>query len=323
MIRSRLTAVVLAALAALAVPQSADAQLGGLIKKKVKEAIKPPEKTATAPAPSTDASAAAAAPAAQPVSNSRDPFAGQRVPNNRALLITDEMIGRIYRGLDAEAVMLKDLEKEIAAYPTPQAIQACKQKAAQTPEGQRLMNPGNFVKEGMTPDQLMAGMTKMSQESDAYYKKACPWDESKWSDYNRSEARKAIRAKAAAQATALPGPGPAKAAPPKTGKSQLLFETNPLDLMLPADTDTSVIVKGLAGIGLDENDFGEMIERILKYCELKKTMDVTPKPGGLKAPGYGGPDIFWVFTESELKVLQKFDCEGFKRKYANQLGAYA
>jgi hypothetical protein len=321
--RLRLTAVVLAALAALAVPQNADAQLGGLIKKKVKEAIKPPEKKDPAPAPSTDAAAPAAAAAAQPVSDSRDPFAGQRVPNARALIITDEMISRIYRGLDAEAVMLKDLEKEIAAYPTPQAIQACKAKASQTPEGQRLMNLGNFVKEGMTPDQVMAGMTKMSQESDAYYKKACPWDESKWSDYNRSEARKAIRTRAAAQATAVPAATPAKAAPVKTGTSHLLFETNPFDLMIAADTDTSVIVKGLAGIGLNELDFGEMIERILKYCELRKTMDVKPRAGGLKVHGDGGPDINWIYTESELKVLEKFDCEGFKRKYANQLGAYA
>src|SRR6185503_530057 len=164
MTRSQLTALLFAALATFALPPSADAQLGGLIKKKVKEAIKPPEKTNPAPQPA--APAPAPAPAAEPASNSRDPFADQRVPGNRALLITDEMIARIYRGLDAEAVMLKDLEKEIAAYPTPEKIQACKIKAAQTPEGQRLMNLGNFVKEGMTPEQLQAGMLKMSTESD-------------------------------------------------------------------------------------------------------------------------------------------------------------
>jgi len=284
--RSQLTAVVLAALTILAVPSLADAQLGGLIKKKVKEAIKPPEKTNPAPQP---AAAPAPAPAAEPVSNSRDPFAGQRVPGTRALVITDEMIARVYRGLDVEAAMLKDLEKEIAAYPTPEKIEACKIKASQTPEGQRLMNLGNFVKEGMTPDQIQAGMMKMSTESDAYYKKACPWDESKWSDGNRSDARRAIRTKAAAKA-------------------------------LP-DTAT-VIVKGLAGIGLNEYDFAEMIERILKYCELKKTMDVRPKTGGIKTPGEG-KDIYWVYTEGELRSLQKLDCDGFKKKYANLLGAYA
>lgn len=287
MTRSQLSQLALATLAMFAFTQSADAQLGGLIKKKVKEAIKPPEKTN--PAPQSAAAAPAPAPAAEPVSNSRDPFAGQRVPGNRALLITDEMIGRIDRGLDAEAVMLKDLEREIAAYPTPEKIQACKIKAAQTPEGQRLMNLGNFVKEGMTPEQVQAGMMKMSSESDAYYKKACPWDESKWSDSNRSEARTAIRTKAASKAL------PPSADPP---------------------------AKSLASIGLDENDFGEMIERILQYCKLKKAMDVRPKTGGVKAPGEG-QDIYWIYTESELKALQKFDCEGFKKKYANQLGAYA
>ena len=284
--RSQLTALLIAALTTLAVPSLADAQLGGLIKKKVKEAIKPPEKTNPAPQP---AAAGAPSPATEPASNSRDPFAGHRVPGTRALLINDEMIARMYRGLDAEAAMLKDLEKEIAAYPTPEQIEACKIKAAQTPEGQRLMNLGNFVKEGMTPDQIQAGMMKMSSESDAYYKRACPWDESKWSDGNRSDARRAIRTKAAAQT---------------------------------ADTDTAtVIVKGLAGIGLNEYDFAEMIERILKYCELKKTMDVGPKTGGIKTPGVG-KDIYWVYTESELKTLQKLDCAGFRKKYANLLGAY-
>ena len=51
-------------------------------------------------------------------------------------------------------------------------------------------------------------------------------------------------------------------------------------------------------------------------------MDVKPKTGGFKTPGDGGPDIFWVYTENELKALQKFDCDGFKKKYAAQLGAY-
>ena len=316
MTRWHLRAVVLAA-AMFALPQSADAQLGGLIKKKVKEAIKPPEKTNPAPQPA--APAPASSPAGPPASNSRDPFANQRVPGNRALLITDEMIARIYRGLDAEAVMLKDLEKEIAAYPTPQQIQACKAKAAQTPEGQKYLNPGNFIKEGMTNDQLMAAMSRMSTESDAYFKKACPWDETKWSDYNRSEARKAIRTKAAAKA--LPPSPAAPARPQSPSSSHLLFEIDPFDVTFAADTDTTVFVKGVGG-GLDENDFGEMIERILKYCELKKTMDVKPKTGGLKTPGDGGPDIFWVYTENELKALQKFDCDGFKKKYAAQLGAY-
>lgn len=315
MTRSQLTAVVLASFALLALPQSAEAQLGGLIKKKVKEAIVPPEKTNPAPQP---AAAAPAAPA-EPASNSRDPFAGQRVPGNRALLISDEMIARIYRGLDAEAAMLKDLEKEIAAYPTPEKIQACKIKASQTPEGQRLMNLGNFVKEGMTPEQLQAGMMKMTSESDAYYKKACPWDENKWSDYNRSQARRDIRKKAAAQALPPSASAPARSPSP----SRLLFEVDPFDVVaFAADSDTTVIIKGLAGIGLDENDFGEMIERILKYCELKMTMNVSPKTGGIQAPG-DGKDIYWVYTESELKALQKFDCDAFKKKYANQLGAYA
>ncbi len=274
--RSQLFVILIAASATLAFTPSADAQLGGLIKKKVKEAIKPPEKVNPQPQPAAPASSPAAAP-----SNSRDPFAGQRVPNARALLITDAMLARVARGLDAEHALIKDYEKELTKYPTPAQFQACQVKAASTPEGQRLMNPGNFIKEGMKPDELQAAMMKMSTESDAYYKKACPLKPV--TDYEKSERMKQIRTKAASM-----------------------------------DSDTVTI---LGTGGLDENDFGEMIERILKYCELKKTMDVKPKSGGIKVPG-DGKDIYWVYMERELVALQKFDCAAFRKKYADLLGAY-
>ena len=284
MFRSIAAIVVTAASISFSAPQAAEAQLGKIIKKKVKEAITPPEKSNPAPKPAESGPGQPSS--SEPASNSRDSFAHQRVPNERALLITDGMMARVRRGLDAETAMLKDLEKEIAAYPTPETIQACKVKASQTPEGQRLMNPGNFVKAGMTPEQTQAGMMKMTTESDAYYKKACPWDENKWSDYNRSEARSAIRTEAAAQAL-----------PPSAGQS--------------AESSDP---------GLDENEFGEVIERILKYCELKKTMDMSPKTGGIKVPGIG-QDIYWIFTVSELEVLAKLDCDAFRKKYAGQIGA--
>jgi len=280
-----IAAIVFAAASiSISAPQTAEAQLASLIKKKAKEAIKPPEKKNPAPQPAP-AAPAAGSPAEQ-ASNSRDPFANQRVPDARALMITDGIMGRVRRGLDAETAMLKDLEKEIAAYPTPQKIQECKGKALQTPEGQRLINLGNFVKAGMTPEETQAGMARMITESDAYYKKACPWDETKWSDYNRSEARSAIRKKAAAQA--LP--------PSATGQSAKSSDP-----------------------GLDENDLAEVIERILKYCDLKKTMDMSPKTGGIKIPGEG-KDIYWVFMQSELVTLENFDCAAFRKKYAGQIG---
>ena len=168
--RSHIIHIVIVAFATLAFAPSADAQLGGLIKKKVKEAIKPPEKAA--PQPQPEAPAPAASPAAAP-SNSRDPFAGQRVPNARALIITDAMLARIARGLDAERALIKDYEKQLARFPTPAQFEACRNKAAMTPEGQRFLNPGNFIKEGMKPDELQAAMMRMTTESDAYFSKAC------------------------------------------------------------------------------------------------------------------------------------------------------
>ena len=304
--RSHIIHVVIVAFATLAFAPSADAQLGGLIKKKVKEAIKPPEKAA--PQPQPEAAAPAASPAAAP-SNSRDPFAGQRVPNARALIITDAMLARIARGLDAEHALIKDYEKQLTKFPTQAQFEACRNKAATTPEGQRYLNPGNFLKEGMKPDELQAAMMRMTTESDAYFNKACPLKPV--TDYEKSQRMSQIRKKAASLATAA-------SAPATAGPSRLLFEVNPFDFALRADSDTVTII-GTGG--LDESDFGEMIERILKYCELKSQMDVKPRPGGLKTPGVG-KDIYWVYTESELVVLQKVDCAAFKKKYNDLLGAY-
>jgi hypothetical protein len=290
----------------LAFAPSADAQLRGLIKKKVKEAIKPPEKVNTQPQP--EAAAPASSPAAAP-SNSRDPFASQRVPGARALLISDAMLARVARGLDAEHVLIKDYEKQLAKYPTPEQFEACKLKAAMTPEGQRLMNIGNFIKEGMKPDELQNAMMKMSTESDAYYQKACPLKPV--TDYEKSERMKLIRIKSASLATT-------PSASATAGPSHLLYDVSPFDFALRADSD-SVTIIGTGGLG--ENDFGEMVERILKYCELKSQMDMKPRPGGFKTPGFG-KDIYWIYTESELVALQKFDCAAFKKKYNDLLGAY-
>jgi hypothetical protein len=274
----------------IAAPQTAEAQLRERVKKKVKDAIKPPEKRDPAPQPA--AASPAAASTVEAPSSSRDPFANHRVPDARSLVISSDMLARVHRGLDAEAAMLKDLEKEIAAYPTRETIQACKVKASQTPEGQRLMNLGNFVKAGMTPEQTQAGMMKMTAESDAYYKKACPWDEFKWNDANRSDARASIRTQASTKS------------------------------LLSTEADSAGEAKGLAGIPLNEGDFADVIERILKYCELRKTMNMSAKTGGIKVPGEG-QDIYWIFMESELKALESFDCDAVRKKYAGQIGAYA
>ena len=283
-----LAAVALLAALSFPVPQAAEAQLGGMIRKKVKEAIKTPEVKDPDPQPAAPSSTAA---------SSSEPAGHPRVPGARALLISKEMLARVRNGLDAEAAMLRDLDKQIAAYPSPEKIQACKIKASEKPEGQRVMNPGNFLKEGMTPEQIQAAMMKMTTESDAYFKKECPWDENKWSDYNRAAARTEIRTKAAAHAL------PAQ--------------------RVPADTLVKAVpVEGLAGIALSEGEFGELIERILKYCELKETMDVSPKTGGIKVPGVG-QDIYWVYTESELRDLETLDCEAFIKKYGKQVGANA
>src|SRR4029079_4201954 len=102
--------LMLAASMSAGTPCSADAQIGGFIKKKVKEAIKPPEKPSE-PAP---------APAGQSSNASAEEGGSSGLPTimGDGLAISSETIGRVMRGLDSEAAMLADFHKVLAKYPT-------------------------------------------------------------------------------------------------------------------------------------------------------------------------------------------------------------
>jgi hypothetical protein len=268
---------VLSAFMLLASPQSAEAQLGGLIKKKVKEAIKPPEKTDPAPQP-------AAAPATATKTDSRNPngfkyFGG-------AVVISSEMLARLTRGLNTELAMENDFEKDVARYPTQAQYDQCQAKALMSPEGQKVMDITNYVKPGASSDEAIKGMQERGVKAEALVKKSCPLDPKTWSDYNRREKLREIHKKAS-------------------------------EAMFTPGIDTAAVIS--SGIGVPELEYSQMIERLGKYCELKKTIDVTPKPGGLKYAG-DGQNIYWVWSEDELTELQKFDCEAFFKKYAKLLG---
>jgi hypothetical protein len=86
-----------------------------------------------------------------------------------------------------------------------------------------------------------------------------------------------------------------------------------------APSPKSVLVLPVGGF--HEHEYSVMIERLIKYCELKKSMDVSPKKGGLKVHGVGGPNINWVYTADELTALKNFDCGGFFKKYGKLIGS--
>ena len=296
-----------------ATPCTADAQLGGMLKKKIKEAIKPPEKPAeTAPAPAGQAQPGPSSPSsAAPETGASDLPRLER----GELEISNESLSRLMRGMDAETAMLADFEKVLAKYPTAEQYAQCQSKAMQTPEGQKAMAPMLNMPSNATAEQVQAVIAKTNADAVVVQKKMCPFDPDDWTSYKRSERMKQIRAKAASMARAKPVATTQSAR--VNGRPALLFDVNPFDAVADTVTDTLLVVRGG---GFDERDYGILIERLLEYCELKKTMDMSPKKGGVKALG-GGKYIYWVYTEAELTTLKSFDCDAFMKKYKTIIAA--
>jgi hypothetical protein len=254
--RSQVSAVALAAIAALAPIQSAGAQLGGLIKKKVSEAIKPAEK--------------AVEPAARPGQQ-------QSLFNADVMQITPASVASMRQAMATERSMQDEFRRELAKYPTREQYAECQQKAAISPEGQKIVAVMGNMPENATPEEHQRIITKMGTDMEALVKKLCPLNPDDWQDYKKRERVVAIHRKASS----------------------------------PFDT---IGVRGVSGDGVSElsarrNDI--LTERIVAYCEAKKAgADVSGDADGLKIPGTGR-DIYWVYTAEELKVLATIDCDKF------------
>ena len=325
MTRVKASVVALVVLAAFTLPQPAGAQLGGLIKKKVSDAVKQVPKKKETPQSATQPEETV-----QAMAPSR-PGGFQRVSGD-ALVITPAMLQRLTRGMDAELAMQKEFQKEVAKYPTPKQYEDCKAGVAMSPEGQKIVSPMANLPENVSAEQLQAIIMKMGTEMEALQKKKCPLDPYVWNDSRRSEKLREIRTKAAENAK-LTKPVAGSAPAEGTGRLALRFEIAPEEdwMLARVDTiqDTLIRITGVPGgttdnstvagePGLTEHEYSVMIERLVKFCEIKKSVDTKPKSGGLKYPG-SGAGIFWVWTEEELRTLATFDCAAFEKKYKDLL----
>jgi hypothetical protein len=173
---SRLTHVVLGALFAVATTTSAEAQLGGLIKRKAADAIKGPEKK--------EEKAAMKSP----------PFG-----NPDVLEITAPRFEGLLRGLKVEVTLYKEFAAELAKYPTAQQYHQCVTQVQRSPEKEKLLEI-MMLPDNATDAQKQAAMKKYGDEDMALLKRKCPLDPATWSDSKKQERLTEISARAAAAA---------------------------------------------------------------------------------------------------------------------------
>jgi hypothetical protein len=152
MISNRLTLAILGGLFALTATNSADAQLGGLIKRKAADAIKGPEKKEETPAAGAK------------------PFGTPDV-----LEITAPRFEGLLRGLKVEVALYREFTAELAKYPTEQQYHQCVTQVQRSPEKEKLLEV-MMLPDNATDAQKQAAMKKYGDEDMALLKRKCPLD---------------------------------------------------------------------------------------------------------------------------------------------------
>lgn len=310
MTRSLVAGIVLAVCAPLTLPLTAEAQLGGLIKKKVTEAIKKPAEPAK--------------PAEQKPAES----SSQSAFSSDVLEITQPAFDAVIRGLNAELRLQEEFRRELAKYPTPEEYEACKARAAQSPEGAKIMAEYSNMPEKITPEDLQRRIQNMTTGMEALIKKVCPNDPNVWNPYNRAQKLDSIHVQAAEAA----GMAASTASLPDERGTfiPVSFVVEPF------------IFRGGRLASLTGRQYSVLVERIERGCELNGAppgigartapapnipplpgmkADAPPAPasppapssgapGGVKVPGVGN-NVYWVFTGVEMGVLTPPNCRRF------------
>jgi hypothetical protein len=179
---TRLRCAALTFLAFLLTSTTADAQIGGLIKRKATEAVKGPEKKTEE----------------KPADNAIS------LGDVRELNATN--LDALIEGLKTEIALREAFRAEVAKYPTREQYNKCQQDMAMSPESQKLLALLE-VPEKATAEQMQAATKKFAEEGAALLKKKCPLDPEDVSDYAKQKRLGEIEGQAAAAAARKRGGG--------------------------------------------------------------------------------------------------------------------
>jgi hypothetical protein len=261
--RSISATLLFASLLSIAAPRLLEAQLGGLIKKKVKEAVAKPE-----PPAKTGGNQPAASKAAEKERNGPIGF------GSGIIEITDSSFNDFMRGIQKEADAQAIVKKEIARYGTSRQYEECKARVAQTPEGKKTMDRMYNPPKDIKAEDYIKLQSKVVEDMDSLTRKGCPLNPSYWSQGRIDQSLDSVHKQVAQSISA---------------------------------EDTGGQLYSIA------------LERIERLCRYKGfgPGSTTAKPESsngtpLKFAG-DGTDIYWLYTEKEVTVINAANC---KRYYA-------
>ncbi|HEY5546228.1 MAG TPA: hypothetical protein VIK50_09250 [Gemmatimonadaceae bacterium] len=283
MTASRTTRFFIGAIMSLTLAGGAQAQIGGLIKKKVAEKVKGPEKTEVKPADGEKKS----------------------VYNDEIVEMTGPVLDGFMNGLRTEIALRNEFREVLAKLKTPAQYLACTNDAAASPEGQKISTRILSLPESVTAEEMQRVVTKASQDLVALQEKKCGKDPAvEWSDEKRAEKLKEIELKAAAAA------GPVR--PPSTDPDPAREDVDggPFDTSvssLPMEWAlhvTGPVFEPQAIPSMPLLVYAMFKERVFMFCDaqIKGKIEIDSK-GNVRFPGIG-LGIYAVFSAAEASALK-------------------
>ena len=281
--------IIAALLLSLTVTTNAEGQLGGLIKKTVKEATKPKEEPKDAKATTPD---------------------GPAFPYE----LTEASMAAFKRGLELEIKMREDYKSKLAKLKTQEQYQACATNVLD-PEYMKLMQDyGKALESAKTPEENQKVMTRFGEQTEALTLKRCgedprPVRNAQYETFKKAELAGALEF------------GKAWRKPSKPDESHGASELMSDDCLEGDDDNSSAplhLVPECALTRVNEQQQDETAEEKLqwyrttkelleKYCSLSPDMRSTARERGISVPGTG-TNINWVFSRGFARWVDE-DCE--------------
>jgi len=263
---------------------SADAQLGGLLKKKAKEVAQSPVKKEETKPPSDEAAARALS---QP----------DVVP------ITQDSTDRFKKGLNVEITLRDEFRTFLASLKTREQYDTCKGESVMSPEGQKIGMQMLNLPDNASPAEMQKVMMKSGADLEALTTKRCGRDPAEWDDARRAERLREIRGQASD--AAMP-PGYVAPAGDASGESAGASPDAAEGL-----ANHGILLAGPSMFSLFEPPamphpfqiaYAMMTERWPVFCEwLTAKTKKTDEGSYQKVPGVGNGT--YVYSKAEAEVM--------------------
>jgi hypothetical protein len=305
----KLAVLTVAAYLTFAGTPTAGAQIGGLIKKKVGETVKGPDKTKE---------------------KAKEP-GGAEVGSKVGFVLDEDVFQAFQAGLQTEIHERDAFRKRLASVKTPAQYEACKTNAlTNTPDGRKFsedymeaMGKLGDNAAGKKPEQIMKEQQEMAEKftkrSDALMLKSCGEDPTPVINSQVQVFERAAHAGAMEFGKVFnrrPSGGDEEPAPDSLSE-QPCMDSPPLTAGENSDIGVEscggsrplALLAGATLVRADstsdeekERRYGFLKEWVGPFCVLTKQQQEDAVAVGIKIPGTG-PAIYWVYAKSEAKLL--------------------